>query len=529
MNSSSSKLKIMRVPCSKGDVFSTKLLSPNEKRRLMKFLQLALDYAHATSSQYSEQQQQEEAQKNSSTNATAESSTTSLQEEQVTSLNERQLNQGRSLARPQNKSISKNDMNILLQCIHDGMDFDTYLKTKQKLDDRLRKIVIHALSLGSVVADSDSSTSSRKYDTERGMNDLCRHLVSLGRYGGTAFLCPLYGSGELSQSFCRSSAVHGGVYLLRRPAKQILTTCKKENDDDVESVYGILLGGDSMDDNDGINSFGYGVVEDKVIHGRNIIAANDSLFLHQKKILEKSTARRILRRISVVRGKLIPSSSGEQKNDISNGHDDENSQEQRYIIVMTPQTGTLKNESVIHGLAIDDSVFVSPTSSGAEDVYTVLHLTTSIECCTEEGKVVFDDAVLDQAVASLIESRQGSSDTVMEELYHVSFSYPDLDSDNKEEENEKIEAEAKIDFIIPKGLHICHRPGQSITVDAAFREAERIFHDICPGAEFLARSEDIDKAVQERVGNNRVGDDDEGMMLESAMHMIGSVDDEQES
>ena len=41
------ELELSRVPCSKGDVFQTKLLSPVEKRRLMKFLQLASDYAVA--------------------------------------------------------------------------------------------------------------------------------------------------------------------------------------------------------------------------------------------------------------------------------------------------------------------------------------------------------------------------------------------------------------------------------------------------------------------------------------------------
>lgn len=39
------------------------------------------------------------------------------------------------------------------------------------------------------------------------------------RYGrGTgAFLTPMYGSGELTQAFCRMAAVHGAVYALRHP------------------------------------------------------------------------------------------------------------------------------------------------------------------------------------------------------------------------------------------------------------------------------------------------------------------------
>jgi hypothetical protein len=42
------RLACYRVPCSKADVFRSKLLSPVDKRRLMKFLQLISDYGVAT-------------------------------------------------------------------------------------------------------------------------------------------------------------------------------------------------------------------------------------------------------------------------------------------------------------------------------------------------------------------------------------------------------------------------------------------------------------------------------------------------
>ncbi|XP_071642335.1 rab proteins geranylgeranyltransferase component A 1-like isoform X2 [Temnothorax longispinosus] len=41
-------------------------------------------------------------------------------------------------------------------------------------------------------------------------------LNSLGRYGNTPFLWPMYGSGELPQCFCRLCAVFGGIYCLKR-------------------------------------------------------------------------------------------------------------------------------------------------------------------------------------------------------------------------------------------------------------------------------------------------------------------------
>lgn len=43
-----------------------------------------------------------------------------------------------------------------------------------------------------------------------------RHLNSMGRFGTTAFLTPLYGVSEVAQAFCRMCAVFGGIYILRR-------------------------------------------------------------------------------------------------------------------------------------------------------------------------------------------------------------------------------------------------------------------------------------------------------------------------
>lgn len=48
-----------------------------------------------------------------------------------------------------------------------------------------------------------------------------KFLSSLGRYGNTPFLFPMYGCGEIPQCFCRLCAVFGGVYCLKRSIKQI--------------------------------------------------------------------------------------------------------------------------------------------------------------------------------------------------------------------------------------------------------------------------------------------------------------------
>lgn len=49
-----------------------------------------------------------------------------------------------------------------------------------------------------------------------------KFLQSLGRYGNSPFLFPMYGCGEIPQCFCRLSAVFGGIYCLKRPITEIL-------------------------------------------------------------------------------------------------------------------------------------------------------------------------------------------------------------------------------------------------------------------------------------------------------------------
>lgn len=54
-----------------------------------------------------------------------------------------------------------------------------------------------------------------------GVRRVKKFLQSLGRYGNTPFLFPMYGCGEIPQCFCRLSAVFGGIYCLKRPITEI--------------------------------------------------------------------------------------------------------------------------------------------------------------------------------------------------------------------------------------------------------------------------------------------------------------------
>ena len=62
-------------------------------------------------------------------------------------------------------------------------------------------------------------------------------MESLGKYGDSPFLYPVYGLGGLPESFSRLCAIHGGTYMLNTKVDEILFNGDK--------VCGIKSGGES--------------------------------------------------------------------------------------------------------------------------------------------------------------------------------------------------------------------------------------------------------------------------------------------
>jgi Rab proteins geranylgeranyltransferase component A len=438
--------ELTRVPCSKNDIFSTKLLSPMDKRRFMKFIQLSMDYA--TKMTVVEESQGE---------------SLSLEVE-VLSLNERHLNQSRSLARPQNKTVATNELQVLQQCIaENNLTFEAFMTQYYKLSAKLRSIVRYALAW---------ETEQTSTDLATGMAALRQHLQALGRYGTTAFLCPMYGSGELSQAFCRSAAVFGATYLLRRAP---LAIHYSEKDDRSDAIKGVMLSGDTTGEQSTQQ------IAKKMVKCSHVVVPLIA-------ILKSGTpTRRIVRRLSILKGKLIPSDSGEQ----------------RYVIFIPP--GTIGNSHAIHCVLLDRSVAVSPYGC------TLVHLTTTANL--EDCKNL--EAMLEHAKNVILSSKcpgtepGGESGATPVELYHVTFSHATTQEDPQDESSN-----------FPAGVHVCSHSRQTLTADVVFEQAERLFSTICPGMEFFGLSNTFDETVRERAQEKRY-DDDEQMMLESALGMIG--------
>ncbi|CAD7011324.1 rab proteins geranylgeranyltransferase component A [Ceratitis capitata] len=94
--------------------------------------------------------------------------------------------------------------------LYRGKTFREYLQ-EQKVTEKIRTCVMQAIAM---------STDETPFEV--GIGRTQQFLGSLGRYGNTPFLFPMYGCGEIPQCFCRLCAVFGGIYCLKRNIDDII-------------------------------------------------------------------------------------------------------------------------------------------------------------------------------------------------------------------------------------------------------------------------------------------------------------------
>jgi Rab proteins geranylgeranyltransferase component A len=476
-----------RVPCSKNDVFASQLLSPMDKRRLMKFLHLALDYASATTNPTSlggEHRIDE--------HSIPDVATVSVTDD-LLSLNERHLNQGRSLMRPQNKAVASTELQHLQDACRASSaptSFVSYLRDDQKLSPPLVALIRYALALDTNCdAASDDETMDHGTPVAMGMEQLCAHMLALGQFGTTAFLVPLYGSGELSQAFCRSAAVYGATYLLRRAPTAILWSGQK--------VSGIHLSRPIEDE----STLPLSCASSKPISCAHVVIPYSSI-RHADSVSPR-TVQRVLRRISILTGKPIQI----EKDD---------NQQQRHVLIIPPHSISKQQKSTIHGVVVDEFVNVAPHLPGG---CTILHLTTTIDSTDE---TVLNDSLLAEAFDVILDCFRSAEGEEIAEIFHVSFSY-DVAAPPKNETNISMDCLPKSEG----GLHLVHRPRPGLTADDAFLQAAAIFQQIFPQStpdDFLSLSQATTEAIKASLGENALNnddDDEETMALTSAVEMIG--------
>ncbi|KAK3820090.1 MAG: GDP dissociation inhibitor-domain-containing protein [Benniella sp.] len=119
------------------------------------------------------------------------------------------------------KALSLKEKRLLMKFLQFAVDYENqkpvwedykdapfvqFVQSAFGLKDKVLTAVVYAIGFDG----NDEAT------TIEGLMAVKLYLQSLGRYGNSAHLCPLYGVGtELAQAFCRVSAVYGGIYMLQ--------------------------------------------------------------------------------------------------------------------------------------------------------------------------------------------------------------------------------------------------------------------------------------------------------------------------
>lgn len=103
---------------------------------------------------------------------------------------------------------------------HQDIDLDRHtmkaVYEKFGLEKGTQDFIGHAMAL---YLDDDYLEKAARPTYDR----IVLYTSSMARYGKSPYIYPLYGLGELPQSFARLSAIYGGTYMLDKPIDEIIT------------------------------------------------------------------------------------------------------------------------------------------------------------------------------------------------------------------------------------------------------------------------------------------------------------------
>ncbi|XP_034936778.1 rab proteins geranylgeranyltransferase component A 1 [Chelonus insularis] len=339
-------------------------------------------------------------------------------------------------------------MQLLVSCMEQGADspefdgfrdktFLEYLNTKN-----LTPIVKHYVM--QAIAMATDKTSCRD-----GVNRTKHFLNSLGRYGNTPFLWPMYGSGELPQCFCRLCAVFGGVYCLKR------------------QLDGVVVGEDKCK---------------AIITGKQRLA---------------------LEHLVVGQGHLPPeivASAGEQK--ISRGI---------FITDRSIMQGEKENLTLLYyppeepGQEPVTLIELGPLTNACPQGLFMIHMTCKrTKTAKEDLKYVVEKFLASEAIEPNVSHLPTDMHTQTSDKAHEG----DEKSEEKDIENLKPRvlwslylnlpaSDIKLSNSAPKNIHLCSGPDLELDFDFAVNQAKEIFKTMYPDDDFLPRAPDPEEIVLE--------------------------------
>lgn len=321
-------------------------------------------------------------------------------------------------------------------------NFVEFLAAK-KLSKKLQHFILHSISM----VDENASTMD-------GLKATQKFLKSLGRYGNSAFLWPLYGVGELPQAFCRLGAVFGGTFCLCRSVHAFIIN--KEN----KQCVGI------------IDSTGQRLKCQQLILDECYVP--DS---HRVKF-----ANTVSRAIYITDSSLLPS----DKENVS--------------LITIPPTSELPSSRLIE---------VGQTSCVCPSNYYVVHALTSIQSSEvlpspqskfeNMEKILFQDITpIQKGVDLQMDKKEGESneDSEMPQTSGAESAHQELKKPRVLWSTYFNMMSGGVDTeSLPSNVYVTRGPSMDLGFDQTVSEAQRLFELICPDEEFLPRAPNPDEII----------------------------------
>lgn len=319
--------------------------------------------------------------------------------------------------------------------------FLEYLKSK-KLTPNLLHYVLYAIAMAT------DSTSCME-----GVARTQRFLNSLGRYGNTPFLWPMYGSGEIPQCFCRLCAVFGGLYHLKRTAEAVIVTDKG---DSRLICHGIMSGGQRLE----------------TCHLVLAVSSAPAQFLNA------APAGGMSRGVFITDRSILPADK-----------------ESLTLLQFPPVDGCSEPVTVIE---------VGPSANACPPGMYVVHMT-----CKQQMTAREDLQTVVQKLLRIEFSDDAVNHPVTDNQFTETTSLNERQSEGSEEEGEKPHVLWSLFFNypetsdhgltanIPANVYLCSGPDLELDFESAVKQAKEIFSKMYPDSEFLPRAPDPEEIVLE--------------------------------
>lgn len=323
--------------------------------------------------------------------------------------------------------------------------FSEYLKSK-KLTPNLFHYVLYAIAMA-----TDTTPCME------GVARTQRFLNSLGRYGNTPFLWPMYGSGEIPQCFCRLCAVFGGLYHLKRAAEALIVT---DGQGSVSACRGIVSGGQRLESHHLVLGVGYAPPQ----------------------FLQAAPPGGLSRGIFITDRSILPADK-----------------ESLTLLQFPPVDGCSEPVTVIE---------VGPSTNACPPGMYVVHMTCKQQTTARED--------LETVVAKLLHTEFADSTTNSADSSPQAPNKKQSEDGEGEEAGDKAKCEpvksqvlwslffncpetSKCDFTanIPANVYLCSGPDLDLDFEYAVTEAKEIFSKMYPDSEFLPRAPDPEEILLE--------------------------------